>query len=139
MRPAWRLGRPVTGWSYDWMLRTGTGLAIPQQLLHGGEVARDPHPLAAHGARAGLERGLRTPPIADVARDAGEPQQHTPRPTIAAGEEIVEHGLRPLGESRRRRVRGRGGEVACRARIGGIALQQPPEIFRDLEVARLAR
>src|SRR5437899_1802568 len=139
MRPSWGLGGDVTGWSYDWMGRTGTGLAIPPQLLHGGEVARGPQPLAADGARDGLERGLGTPPIADVARDAGEPQQHTPRPTIAAGEEIVEHGFGPLGESRRRWVRGRSVEVAGRARIGEIALQQPHEIFRDLEVARLAR
>src|SRR6266566_5204396 len=96
------------------MLRTGTELAIPQKLLHGGEVARCPQALAADGAREGLERGLGTPPIAYVLREASEPQQHAPRPTVSPGEQIVEHGFRPLRESRRRRVRRRGIEVASR-------------------------
>src|SRR6266550_3555358 len=121
------------------MLRTGTGLPIPQELLHGGEVARGPQPLAAAGTRERLERDLGTPPVVHVARDAGQPQQHTSRPTIAAGKQIVEHRFRPLGESRRRRIRGRGVEVAGRSRVGEIALQQPHEIFSDLEIARLAR
>src|SRR6266446_10196652 len=68
MRPAWRLGRHATGGSKGWMLRTGTGLAIPQELLHGAEVARGPQPLAADGARKSLERGLGTTPIPHVAR-----------------------------------------------------------------------
>src|SRR5207248_4106831 len=74
-----------------------------------------------------------------VARDAGQAQQHTSRPTVAAGKQIVEHRFRPLGESRRRRIRGRGVEVAGRSRVGEIALQQPHEIFGDLQIARLAR
>src|SRR5207253_7381520 len=62
------------------MLRTGTGLPIPQELLYGGEVARGPQPLAADGARERLERDLGTPPVVHVARDAGQAQQHTSRP-----------------------------------------------------------
>src|SRR5947199_73229 len=62
------------------MLRTGTGLAIPQELLHSGEVARGPQPLAADGTRERLERDLGTPPVVHVARDAGQPQQHPSRP-----------------------------------------------------------
>src|SRR5438034_5486350 len=57
------------------MLRTGTGLPIPQELLHGGEVARGPQPLAADGTRERLERDLGTPPVVHVARDAGQPQR----------------------------------------------------------------
>src|SRR5216117_3572217 len=121
------------------MLRTGTGLPIPEELLHSGEVARGPQPLAADGTRERLERDLGTTPVVHVARDAGQPQQHTSRPTIAAGKQIVEHRFRPLGESRRRRIRGRGVEVAGRSRVGEIALQQPHEIFGDLPIARLAR
>src|SRR2546426_4538974 len=94
------------------MLRTGTGLPIPEELLHSGEVARGPQPLAADGTRERLERDLGTPPVVHVARETGQPQQHTSRPTIAAGKQIVEHRFRPLGESRRRRIRGRGVEVA---------------------------
>src|SRR2546429_4977083 len=78
-------------------------------------------------------------PIAYVLRDASEPQQHAPCPTVSAGEEIVQYGFRPLRESRRRRVRRCGIEVASRSRVGEIALQQPHEVFRNLAVARLAR
>src|SRR5439155_15068183 len=88
---------------------------------------------------AGPGGGLGAPPIAYVAREASEPQQQAPRPTISAREQIVEHGFRPLGESRRRWVRGGSVEVPSRARVGEIALQQPHEILRDLQVARLAR
>src|SRR5438876_10732888 len=121
------------------MLRTGTASAIPQKLLHGGEVARCPQAFAVDGACEGLERGLGTPPIAYVLRDASEPQQHAPCPTVSAGEEIVQHRFRPLRESRRRRVRRCGIEVASRSRVGEIALQQPHEVFGNLAVARLAR
>src|SRR2546429_6180160 len=43
-------------------------------------------------------------PIAYVLRDASEPQQHAPCPTVSAGEEIVQYGFRPLRESRRKRL-----------------------------------
>src|SRR2546430_15274929 len=82
------------------MLRTGTELAIAQELLHGGEVARGPQPFSGHGAREGLERGLGAPPIASVAGEAGEPPPPTPPPTISAGPPIVEHRVRPLRASR---------------------------------------
>src|SRR2546427_2236623 len=82
------------------MLRTGTGLPIPQELLPGGGVARGPQPLAAAGPRERLERDLGTPPVVHVARDAGQPQQHTSRPTIAAGKQIVEHRFRDRKSTR---------------------------------------
>src|SRR2546430_10752500 len=82
------------------MLRTGTELAIAQELLHGGEVARGPQPFSGHGAREGLERGLGAPPIASVAGEAGAPQQPPPRPTISARQPIVAHAVRPPRGSR---------------------------------------
>src|SRR5438128_2623349 len=108
--PAGTLGRHVakrsvqraTAGTPHGMLRTATGSVVPQELLHRGEIAGCPQPFAPDTADERLERGLGAPPIPHVARDTGETQQDPPRCAVAAGEQVVERGLRALHKCGRR-------------------------------------
>ena len=74
------------------MLRTGTGLAIPQELLHGAEVARGPQPLAADGARRNAkEAGF------VIVYDKTYPPSTTDFTPIVRAIDASLHDVRPLG------------------------------------------
>ena len=106
-----------------------------ERLLRGGKIARGARPLTRNRARERFKRGFGPLTIARVARRLGKLQQNLGRRCVAAGKQAVEHGLRAVGERRRRWVtRGRV-EVAAHRRICEVAVQHRSEILRYEEVA----